>query len=203
MERLRFWWRCNCGQRHYRWCTPKNLEGPPDLLCLYCQHNSAAWREARKFPLPECEVVAARAVKALGIDSEVTWQVMLPFWSGCLDLVHLPTLTVFSIDGDTHFRGCRGDCAHGRLLDDLRCCKQAWQHGMRLVRIHHKCANMQSVIKAAIQMPEGGFLLLTIDYEMVEVYQGGLQQSYIDRLAGLIPGAEKQVLQNLTCVLFK
>jgi hypothetical protein len=62
---------------------------------------------------------------------------------------------------------------------------------------------MQSVIKAAIQMPEGGFLLLTIDYEMVEVYQGGLQQSYIDRLAGLIPGAEKQVLQNLTCVLFK
>jgi hypothetical protein len=202
MEQHQFYWQCRCRRAHYRWCTPKNVREAAKLLCLYCHGNSAAWKKAHRFRVVACELVIARCVKLLGLDSEVTWQVQLPGWDGCFDFVHLPTMTIFQVDGGSHFTAKRAGNTLQRLITDIDCCKWAMQHGRRLVRIHHKCQNMLQVVKAAIELPHTTFVVLTNEYKEIHVCTNSQRMSYVDKVAQQLAPTQPQALQDLSCVMF-
>jgi hypothetical protein len=202
MEDHKFYWQCRCHRAHYRWCTPNNLRRAADLLCMYCHANSAAWRKARRFRVVECEQDVARCVKALGIESEVTWQVQLPGWDGCLDFVHLPSMTIFQVDGCGHFKAKRASTVHIRLTTDIDCCKWAVRNERRLVRIHHKCQNMMQIMKTAIELSHTAFVLLTNEYNTVEVCTYRRCRPYVEIVAGKVAPAEPREVQDLSYILF-
>lgn len=202
MEQHKFYWQCSCRRAHYRWCTPNNIRQASDLLCLYCHGNSASWRKVPRFRVVECELDIARCVKALGLDSEVTWQVQLPGWAGCLDFVHLPSMTIFQVDGSSHFIAQPASNAHDRLMTDIDCCKWAMEQQQRLVRIHHKCKNLQQVIAAAIELSHKAFVLLTNEYNNVQVCSRSHCMPYVEKVAEVLASAECRAVQHVSCVVF-
>lgn len=202
MEQHQFHWQCRCGHEHYRWCTPNNLRKAADLLCLYCHGNSAAWKKGRKFRVAECEQAFAQCVKALGLDSEVTWQVLLPGWDGCLDFVHLPSMTIFQVDGCSHFIAQPANTARNVLLTDIECCKWAMQHKRRLVRMHHKHKNIMQIINAALQLPHEAFVLLTIEYHNVQVCTHNHRMTYVDKVAEQVAPAQRCAVHDMSYILF-
>jgi hypothetical protein len=88
------------------------------------------------------------------------------------------------------------------LVVDKRCCKEAWQHGIRLVRIHHSCFNMQHVITTAIELQAASFVMSTSHYSNVTVINKGQQQSYIDWVGGQLSTATKHTHKKLGCVMY-
>lgn len=203
MEHHKFYWKCSCRHEHFRWCTPKAMNEARMLLCLYCHYNNAAWRRARLFTMMKCEMLFVQLVRNMGIEAEVTWQVQLEGWQGCFDFVHLPTMTLFQLDGSTHFIDNNRSTAQHRLQTDIDCCKKAWQHGYRLVRVHHKCSNMRQVVEAAIAMPGSTFVLLTAEFRTVQVCKNGLNLSYVDSLSQVLATAQCQDQPDIACILFK
>lgn len=202
MEGQKFWWKCSCNAQHFRYCTPKNIDKPEKLLCQYCHHAEAEWRLSNKAAVPQCEVLAMQCIKAAAVDNEVACQVRLQFWCGCLDFVHLPTMTVFQVDGSSHFDGVHTSSIQDQLVVDIRCCKEAWQQGMRLVRIHYECSNMQQVIQAGIEMQAASFVMLTGHYSNVEVIHKGQHQPYVDWVAGQLLAATQRPRTQHGCILY-
>lgn len=202
MEGQQFWFKCSCGQEHYRYCTPKNIDKQTKLLCQYCDHTLEGWRESKKAAVPACEVQAMQCMKAAGLDKVVGCQVRLRFWQGCLDFVHLPTMTVFQIDGTSHFEGVHASSTQDQLVVDIKCCKQAWKHGMRLVRIHHTCRDMPQVIRAGLELQARSFVMLTVHYNNVEVINKGQQQPYVDWVARRLSPAKRYTHTQLHCTVY-
>jgi hypothetical protein len=184
------------------YCTPKNIDGYDKLWCQYCDYEAEEWRVLKKVVVPYCEIEAMECIKEAQLDMAVACQVRLPFWKGCLDFVHLPTKTVFQVDGSSHFKGVRTSSTQQQLVVDIRCCKQAWQHGMRLVRIHHGCRDILPVIEAGVKLQATSFVMLTCRYNNVTVKHNKKKQAYVDWVADQLSAATKHPRTQHGCIVF-
>lgn len=202
MEGHKFYWQCRCQHAHYRWCTANNLRKAADLLCIYCHARSAAWRRAHRFIVVACEHAFVRCVKEAGWQSDVTWQVHLPGWGGCFDFVHLPSMTIFQVDGASHFTAKSASSIYSKLTSDIECCKWAVQHERRLVRIHHKCPNMLEIMKAAVELQQTTFVMLSTEFRTVHVRSRCSSTQYVEKVAEQLAPVAQQAVSDLPYILF-
>lgn len=207
MEGHKFALACTCGKGHVRYSTLNSVRSQNNLMCQFCQHGSAAWREARKRNVYPSEKTAMKALKLLGMDCEVACEVSLPFWHGRVDFYHIPSKTAWQADGGRR-SAKRHRAAHstvaqqpGKQLQlDLECCLSAWQEGVRLLRLHKKSANWGTAMKAAVQLSYGKFVMLTHEYGAVRV--DSANGSYIDWCKRNLEGAQYTVHPETNCHLF-
>ena len=202
MEGHKFYWQCRCQRAHYRWCTANNMREAADLLCVYCHAGSAAWRKAHRFTWVACEHAFVRCVKVAGWESDVTWQVHLPGWVGCFDFVHLPSMTIFQVDGASHFTAKSAALVCSKLTSDIDCCKWAMQHKRRLVRIHHKCPNMLQIMKGAVELQHAAFVMLSIEYQTVTVSNSNSSMPYVEKVAQQLALVAHHAMQDVPYFLF-
>lgn len=129
---------CSCGKGHVRYCTPNSIRDEHNLWCQYCPHDTPAWKSARKYKVVESEIDAMQALKDVGLDTRVACEVALPFWKGRVDFYDIPSKTVIQADGRSHRVQTHNQQPGQQVELDLRCCRKAWRHGYRLLRLYHR-----------------------------------------------------------------
>lgn len=154
------------------------------------------------FTVVACEHAFVRCVKVAGWESDVTWQVHLLGWVGCFDFVHLPSMTIFQVDGASHFTGKSARSVCSKLTTDIECCKWAVRHKRRLVRIHHKCPNMLQIMKAVVELQHTAFVILSNEYKTVNVGSHCNSMPYVEKVAQQLAPAAQQALHDLPFILF-
>lgn len=200
MEGHKFALACTCGKGHVRYSTLNSVRKEHNLKCQFCQHGSAAWRDARKRRVYPSEKKAMQALKNEGLDIRVACEVSLAFWHGRMDFYDIPSQTAMQADG-----GKRGTKRHSHLPGkqlhlDLECCVRAWQEGVRLLRLHTTDGNWGAAMTAAVNLPYGKFVMLTSEYAVVLYASGGI--SGIDWLHSKLEGAQYTVHAETNCHLF-
>ena len=203
LEGHRFALKCRCHQQHIRYCTLKSVRQPDDLCCQFCEHDTDWWKAAQKGVVPQCEIDAMQAIVQAGVDSSTACQVNLPFWHGRIDFYHVPSKTVIQIDGSSHFYGMHHRTKNEQLMMDIKCCREAWLQGVRLLRVHYRHGDMAEVIKAAIELPDASFVMLTMQYEDVHLWCDGEQHMCVAWIASQLDRANSKVYTSAKCILFR
>jgi very-short-patch-repair endonuclease len=203
LERLRFALRCTCQQYHFRYCTLDAIEDEDSLICQFCEHGTEQWRRQNKAAVPQCEVEAMQAWRDLRLDYAVACQVQLGFWHGCVDFYHMPTKLVVQIDGSSHFKGTRRVLPWQQLSKDLDCCAEAWNDGVRMLRIHHQHGHMAVAMLAAVKMPSTSFVMLSHNYSAVSICMEGRTMSFVDWVAEKLGNRIYRYDSQSACYVFK
>lgn len=183
---------CSCAGGHVRYCTPNSIRAERDLMCQFCHHGSPAWRLARKRKVVESEKAAMQALREVGLDVRVACEVALPFWLGRVDFYDIPSKTVIQADGRSHYVQTHKMQPGRQLKIDLRCCLQAWQHGVRLLRLYHPSTDSSrwgQTILAATQLEASKFVMLSGEYADVLV-DPAHNQTCIGWLSARLAGAQ-------------
>jgi hypothetical protein len=172
---------CWPGQQHYRLMSLHAVKGPSKLLCMYCARGTPEWRGAQ-LTVSSLEVVL---VECIQLDPhlqlhEFVWQCMLPWWPAPMDFVHMPTHTAVQVDGAGHFEGWFNTPSAVTIPRDMRCCIRAATAGSaRLVRVaEHDLGTAAALIRAALECPAAGLVLLSAVYDKVLVEVGETKLSY-------------------------
>ena len=143
---------CAPGQRHYRLLTPHALKKQEALECVLCKpslikHYS---EKAMVVEFSSCGVLPA-----------MVWQWQPLWWRGRVDFLHMPSSTIFQVDGSAHFEGLRNLTPAAVLLGDIRFNREAWAQGGRVVRVHtDDLKECGPLIQAAVQQ-QGSFIALS------------------------------------------
>lgn len=202
LEHWRFALGCDCDKGHCFCETLHNFTKREDRLCKFCSSTNGMWEAAGKEPMPECEKVFMAVLQQLGLDIQVACQADLPYWHGRIDFYHMPSRTAMQVDGSSHFSRTHHRTPHLQLHMDLRCCRSAWMHGGRLLRIHGDHGMMQVAAIEAIQFPYDRFVMLTRQYEHVSVTWKGISKTYVDWLQSMLLGAKRCIHAPSNCILF-
>jgi hypothetical protein len=71
-----------------------------------------------------------------------------------------------------------------------------------LLRVHYQHPEYDAVALEAISLPYGKFIMVTKEYETVQVSWDGITKSYIDWLHGLLLGAQCYVHPTSNSIVF-
>lgn len=203
MEGERFALQCRCNKQHVRYCTLKSIKQPDDLCCYFCEHDSDYWRATQKSMVPQCEIDAMQALAQASLDTSTACQVNLPFWHGRVDFYHIPSRTAIQIDGSSHFYGMHHRTKGQQLIMDIECCRQAWQQGVRLLRVHYRHGDMAQVMAAATQMSDASFVMLTMQYKDVSLWCDGNQHNCVEWIASRLQAAKWEIDATSNCIVFR
>jgi hypothetical protein len=179
---------CERGRQHFRVCTCKSVTMVSDLWCPVCMYSEGEWRRVGKRVLPVCELRFIAVLVQLGLDTQFALQTPAPFWRWPLDARHLQQGYFVQIDGDSHWRGMRGQSRNQVLARDMQQNVAAMRAGGVLVRIHtHDLACTQRVL-AALQAPALGCSIVLSASCAVEPYTlHGSTVPYVTALLRLQP----------------
>lgn len=190
---------CSCTAGHVRYCTPNSIRAERDLLCQFCHHGQPAWRLARKRRVVESEKAGMQALTDVGLHRRVACEVALPFWHGRVDFydipskIIIPSKTVMQADGRSHYVQTHNKQPGQQLKLDLHCCLEAWQHGVRLLRLYHSPTADNSrwgqAMLAATRLRASKFVMLSSEYADLVVDQAQ-RQTCSGWLTAMLAGAE-------------
>lgn len=203
MEGEQFVLQCLCKKQHYRYSTLKSILKKHKLLCFFCHANSARWNRAKLRTVSDSEVALLQALVQAGLDGGWACQVLLEFWHGLIDLYHVVTKTAVQLDGLTHTVRMHNRTKIQQLWDDLQCCIQAWTAGVRLVRLHYQHAELPTVVQAALQLPDPTFILVTVEFDSIDITRDGRQQSFVAWLGEELDDAHRVDHVVPGCILFR
>ena len=193
---------CTCEEGHVRYCTPNSIRAERNLLCQFCHHAEQAWKLARRHKVVESEKAGMKALKDVGLDVRVACEVALPFWKGRVDFYDIPSKTVIQADGRSHRVQMHNMHARQQLKLDLRCCRKAWKHGVRLLRLYHPPAAGNSMwgqaMLAATRLQAAKFVTLSSEYADI-VVDAAQQQTCCEWLTAVLTGAEYRYDAAVQC----
>lgn len=151
-------------------------------------YNEGQWRCVGKRVLPVCELRFIAVLVQLGVDTQFALQTPAPFWRWPLDARHLQQGYFVQIDGDSHWRGMRGQSRNKVLARDMQQNLAAMQAGGVLVRIHrHDLACTQRLL-AALQAAALGCSIVLSTTCAAEPYDShGSTVPYVTALQQLQP----------------
>lgn len=193
---------CMCSGGHVRYCTLNSIRAERNLLCQFCHHDQPAWKDAKRRRVVDSEKDAMQALKRVWVDKQVSWEVALPIWHGRVDFYDIPSRTVMQIDGKSHHVQTHHKQPGRQLQRDLRCCIDAWQEGLRLVRLYHPPAANSSTwgeaMLKATSMAAAKFVMLSEEYADV-VIDTAQEQTCIEWLTAKLVGAEYRHDASVRC----
>ena len=196
---------CTCTGGHVKYCTPNSIRAERDLLCQFCHHSQLAWKLAKRRQVVESEKEAMKALTDVGLDKRVACEVALPFWHGRVDFYDIPSRTVMQADGRSHYVKTHNKQPGQQLKLDLRCCPEAWKHGVRLLRLYHSPTADNSrwgqAMLAATKLQAAKFVMLSSEYADL-VVDAAQQRTCIDWLTARLAGAEVKYHATVQCHLW-
>lgn len=205
MEGYRFALACTCEEGHVRYATLKSIKSVQDLCCWYCQPQTQATTRGKHklhINVTKCERQAMDALQSARLDRGTAFQVLLPFWQGRVDFYHISSRTVIQVDGCSHFTGTFYNTTCQQLLMDVRCCCEAWKTGVRMLRVHHMCADYAAAMLTAVLQQYESFVMLTPEYAQVQVCCRGQDQSFVQWVQHRLPSAHMITDTSTGCFLF-
>jgi hypothetical protein len=161
---------CERGRQHFRVCTCKSVTHHSDLWCPVCMYSEQQWEGAGKRVLPACELRFTAVLVQLGLDTQFALQTPAPFWQWPLDARHLQQGYFVQIDGDSHWRGMRGQSRNEVLARDMQQNVAAMRAGGVLVRIHSRDLECTRLVLAALQAAALGYSIVLSPSCAVEPY---------------------------------
>lgn len=202
LEGQQFALACRCANWHVRFATLHSITREFDLFCQWCECGSESWQGRGKDAVSVAEKEVMQELQGAGLDHTTACQVRLPFWRGRIDFYHIPSRTSIQADGSSHFYRTHHKAPQQQQLLDIECCRQAWEGGQRLLRVHHMYAHSRAAMIVATQLPYKRFVMLTGGYSDVQVWVGGEHTSYSDLLQSKLVGAHVLHLGVPGCVCF-
>lgn len=172
------------------------------MHCKFCSIATGRQGAAGPSLMSSSEEAFLVALQKQGIDTAVACQVDMPFWPGRLDCYHMPSKTAMQIDGSSHFVPAFYCKPYHKLQLSLRCCRAAWLSKHRLLRVHYKHTQYAAAAVAAIDLPHSRFVMVTREYESVQVCWGGISKTYVEWLYGLLLGAHSYVDPTSNSIIF-
>lgn len=179
---------CPRQRYHYRCCTSNTLQQPSDLWCPFCIYSVQLWQQHSKRLLPPCELAFIELLRARGIDTNFSCQVVPPFWHAPMDFYNMMQGYYVQIDGRSHWVGMHQLSAAEVLYRDMLQNLSAVKEGGCVVRVHTRDMCNVDCIAAALEGAQLGYSIeLTPAYTDARVWWGGLYLPYIQLLMGLAP----------------
>lgn len=152
---------CKLGVQHYRLLTPNSVSKGAKLACAICLQQEVYGTEQYMTQL----------LQLYGFDQQFVLQWQPSWWHGRVDYYFPTRGVVMQVDGSAHFvANPRARQLAQLLATDLQCNMQAWQHGAKLIRVHHADQDCLAwaVQLAAMSLVTGPVLVLSPSYTYVK-----------------------------------
>ena len=168
-----------CG--HVRFCSPRTVQQPSSLWCVFCSYDPDAWRQQHKAVVPVAEYeFIVNFLRPNRIDTQYCHQVTTAFWPAPLDFWNYSLDFFVQIDGLCHWCGMHGVSKEQVQARDFERNLASFHAGARLVRVHYADLHNSMALLAALNAVVMGYsIVLSPSYSTTLVMRDGVCMTYV------------------------